>query len=287
MILSLDVGATHIKSGIVENGSIKNRLDFGTPKDFEGFLELLEKIISHYKDIDTLSIAIAGQVDMKKGILKHAPNLGWKNINFVELVQNKLKKRTTLINDVRAITYGEYIYGGLKDVENGACVFVGTGIGGGLIIDKELRFGCDSNLGEIGHIKLKPNGLKCTCGKRGCFEAYAGGLSLERYLKKLGYNKSLKDLVSEKDSKVAKKVFDRFVLYMSYGLASLINMLNPCKIVLGGGVMMGFSFLFEEIKNKAISLAIDPSVEHIDITLSRLGNDAGILGAHAFAMKHI
>jgi glucokinase len=287
MILALDVGATHIKSGVVKNDKLEDKTDFETPKDFEEFLKLLEEITSSYKNIDTLSIAIAGQVDMKKGILKHAPNLGWKDINFVELLQNRLKKRIFLINDVRAITYGEYVYGGLKGVENGACVFVGTGIGGGVIIDKELRFGCDSNLGEIGHIKLKPNGLKCTCGKRGCFEAYAGGLSLEKYLKKLGYNKSLKDLVSEKESKVAKKVFDRFVLYMSYGLASLINMLNPCKIVLGGGVMMGFDFLFEEIKNKAISLAINPSAENIEIELSKLGNSAGILGAYAFALKNI
>ncbi|MGC8677892.1 MAG: ROK family protein [Hydrogenobaculum sp.] len=287
MILALDVGATHIKSGVVKNDKLEDKSDFKTPKNFEEFLKLLEEITSSYKNIDTLSIAIAGQVDMKKGILKHAPNLGWKNINFVELVQNRLKRRIVLINDVRAITYGEYIYGGLRGVENGACIFVGTGIGGGVIIDKELRFGCDSNLGEIGHIKLKPNGLKCTCGKRGCFEAYAGGLSLEKYLKKIGYNKSLKDLASDKESKVAKKVFDRFVLYMSYGLASLINMLNPCKIVLGGGVMMGFDFLFEEIKSKAISLAINPSVENIDIELSKLGNDAGILGAYAFAIKNI
>ncbi|PMP91989.1 MAG: ROK family protein [Hydrogenobaculum sp.] len=286
MILALDVGATHIKSGVVKNDKLEDKTDFETPKNFEEFLKLLEEITSSYKNIDTLSIAIAGQVDMKKGILKHAPNLGWKNINFVELVQNRLKRRIVLINDVRAITYGEYVYGGLRGVENGACIFVGTGIGGGVIIDKELRFGCDSNLGEIGHIKLKPNGLKCTCGKRGCFEAYAGGLSLEKYLKKLGYNKSLKDLASDKESKVAKKVFDRFVLYMSYGLASLINMLNPCKIVLGGGVMMGFDFLFEEIKSKAISLAINPSVENINIELSKLGNDAGILGAYAFALKH-
>lgn len=286
MILALDVGATHIKSGVVKNDRLEGKTDFETPKNFEEFLKLLEEITSSYKNIDTLSIAIAGQVDMKKGILKHAPNLGWKNLNFVELVQNRLKRRIVLINDVRAITYGEYVYGGLKGIENGACIFVGTGIGGGVIIDKELRFGCDSNLGEIGHIKLKPNGLKCTCGKRGCFEAYAGGLSLEKYLKKLGYNKSLKDLASDKESKVAKKVFDRFVLYMSYGLASLINMLNPCKIVLGGGVMMGFSFLFEEIKSKAISLAINPSVENIDIELSKLGNDAGILGAYAFASRH-
>ncbi|MGC8587855.1 MAG: ROK family protein [Hydrogenobaculum sp.] len=286
MILALDVGATHIKSGVVKNDKLEDKTDFETPKNFEEFLKLLEEITSSYKNIDTLSIAIAGQVDMKKGILKHAPNLGWKNINFVELVQNRLKRRIVLINDVRAITYGEYVYGGLRGVENGACIFVGTGIGGGVIIDKELRFGCDSNLGEIGHIKLKPNGLKCTCGKRGCFEAYAGGLSLEKYLKKLGYNKSLKDLASDKESKVAKKVFDRFVLYMSYGLASLINMLNPCKIVLGGGVMMGFDFLFEEIKSKAISLAINPSVENINIELSKLGNDAGILGAYAFAIKH-
>ena len=287
MILSLDVGATHIKSGVVKNDKLEDKTDFETPKDFKEFLKLLEEITSSYKNIDTLSIAIAGQVDMKKVILKHAPNLGWKDINFVELVQSRLKRRIFLINDVRAITYGEYVYGGLKGVENGACVFVGTGIGGGVIIDKELRFGCDSNLGEIGHIKLKPNGLKCTCGKRGCFEAYAGGLSLEKYLKKLGYNKSLKDLVSERESKVAKKIFDRFVLYMSYGLASLINILNPCKIVLGGGVMMGFDFLFEEIKNKAISLAINPSAENIDIELSKLGNSAGILGAYAFALKNI
>ena len=287
MILSLDVGATHIKAGIVKDGIVENKLDYETPKDFEAFLRLLEKIIYSYDNIEALSVAIAGQVDMKRGILKHAPNLGWKDIEFVKIVKERLKKDTILINDVRAITYGEYIYGGLKDVENGIAVFVGTGIGGGVIVDKELRFGCDSNLGEIGHMKLKPNGLKCTCGKRGCFEAYAGGLSLERYAKRLGYTKSLKDLASEKDSKIAKKVFDRFVLYMSYGLASLINVLNPCKIVLGGGLMMGFSFLFEDIKDKALKLAIDPSVSNLKIELSALGNDAGILGAYAFALKHI
>ncbi len=285
MILSLDVGATHIKSGIVKGSQVEGRLDCETPKDFEAFLELLEKITSNYDDVRALSIAIAGQVDMKKGILKHAPNLGWKNIDIVNIVKMRLKKDVVVINDVRAITYGEYVYGGLKDVENGIAVFVGTGIGGGVIIDGGLRFGCDSNLGEIGHMKLKPNGLKCTCGKRGCFEAYAGGLSLERYLKRLGYSKELKDLVNEKDSVVAKKVFDRFVLYMSYGLASLINVLNPCKIVLGGGVMMGFSFLFDRIKEDALKLAIDPSVSNLKIELSALGNDAGILGAHAFAIK--
>ncbi|GAB6078439.1 ROK family protein [Hydrogenobaculum acidophilum] len=285
MILSLDVGATHVKSGIVKDAHVENRLDYETPKDFEEFLKLLEKIISNYDDIKILSMAIAGQVDMKAGILKHAPNLGWKDIDVKSIVKDRLKKDLILINDVRAITYGEYAYGGLKGVENGICIFVGTGIGGGVIIDNELRLGCHSNLGEIGHMKLKPNGLKCTCGKRGCFEAYAGGLSLEKYLKRLGYDKSLKDLTNERESNVAKKVFDRFTLYMSYGLASLINVFNPCKIVLGGGVMMGFSFLFEEIKNKALELAINPSVSNIKIELTTLGNDAGILGAYAFALK--
>ncbi len=285
MILSLDVGATHIKTGIVQDGIIENRLDEKTPKNFGEFLRLLEKITSHYKNIEAFSIAIAGQVDMEKGVLKHAPNLGWKNINFVNIVSKRLNKRIFLINDVRAITYGEYIYGGLKGVKNGVCIFVGTGIGGGIIIDGDLRFGCDSNLGEIGHIKLKPNGLKCTCGKRGCFEAYAGGLSLERYSKRIGLNKSLKEIAKDKDNPLAKKVFNRFVLFMSYGIASVINMLNPCKIILGGGVMSGFSFLFDEIANGSKSLAIDPSVEHLQIELSKLSSDAGILGAHAWASR--
>lgn len=287
MILSLDVGATHIKSGIVKNSAVINRLDTRTPKDFKEFLKTIEHILKHYKNIDAISIAIAGQVDMKQGILKHAPNLGWRNLAFTSILERAFKKKIFLINDVRAITYGEYRYGGLKAVKNGICIFVGTGIGGGVIIDDKLRFGCDSNLGEIGHLKLKPNGLKCTCGKRGCFEAYAGGLSLSKYAKRLGYTKSLKDLAMDRENLISKKIFDRFVLYMSYGIASLINVFNPCKIVLGGGVMMGFSFLFEDIKTKAIALSINPSTEHILIELSKLSQDAGILGAYAYAVDRL
>ncbi len=287
MILSLDVGATNTKVGEVKEGNILNKITTRTPRDFEEFLRFLEEIMTYYENVDKLAIAIAGQVDMEKGILKHAPNIGWKDIEFVKIIKDKFKKEVVLINDARAITYGEYMVGGLKGVGNGICVYVGTGIGGGVIIDGEIRFGCDYNMGEIGHMKIKPDGLRCTCGKKGCLEAYVGGYGLTRYLKQLDYTRNLKALSAKKDDPVSKKVFERFVFYMSYGLASLINVFNPCKIVLGGGVMMGFGFLIDEIEKEAKSLAIDPNTEHLTIELSTISKDAGILGAYYYAFNNI
>lgn len=284
MILSLDVGATNTKVGEVKDGNILNKITTRTPRDFEEFLKLLDELMTYYKGFEVLAIAIAGQVDMEKGILKHAPNLGWKEIDLANILKNKFKKKVVLINDARAITYAEHIVGGLKGVKNGLCVYVGTGIGGGVVIDGKVRFGCDYNMGEIGHMKIKPDGLKCTCGKKGCLEAYVGGYGLTRYLKQIDYTRNLKTLSPKRDDPVSKKVFDRFVLYMSYGLASLINIFNPCKIVLGGGVMMGFSFLIDEIAQKAKELAITPNIENVEIELSSISKDAGILGAYYYAV---
>lgn len=285
MILSLDIGATNTKVGEVKDDNILNKITTRTPRDFDEFLRFLEEIMTYYKGVDTLAMAIAGQVDMDKGILKHAPNIGWKDIELVKIIKERFKKKAVLINDARAITYAEHMVGGLKGVKNGICVYVGTGIGGGVIIDGELRFGCDANMGEIGHMKIKPDGLKCSCGKKGCWEAYTGGHGLTRYLKQLDYTRNLKTLSNKKDDPASKKVFERFVFYMSYGLASLINIFNPCKIVLGGGVMMGFSFLIDEIEKNAKELAIDPNTEHLSIELSTISKDAGILGAYYYALK--
>ena len=237
-----------------------------------------------------------GQIDCKKGIVRLAPNIpGWVNVPIASIMEKEFGIPTRVDNDVRTAALGELNYGAGVGCENLVCITVGTGIGSGLVINGKLVRGADNAAGEIGHIKLNmQGGPLCGCGDRRCLEAYASGPSIvamaEEYIKG-GKSTKYRELANpditpyvvavaaKEGDPVAKQIFRIMGEYIGMGLTSVVNLLNPEKIIIGGGVAEAGDILFDPIKETIQKRAMTIQKEAVEIVPAQLGNTAGVIGA--------
>ena len=243
-----------------------------------------------------MGFGFPGQIDCKKGIVRLAPNIpGWVEVPIAEIMEKEFKIPTRVDNDVRCAALGELNFGAGVGCENLICITVGTGIGSGLIINGKLVRGASNAAGEIGHIKLDMNGGPlCGCGDRGCLEAFASGPSIvalaEEYIKG-GKSTKYRELanpditpyiVSEaakQGDPVAKRIFTIVGEYIGVGLASVVNLLNPEKIIVGGGVAAAGDILMNPIKETLVKRAMPIAGSTVQVVPAQLGNTAGVIGA--------
>ena len=229
-------------------------------------------------------------------MVRLAPNIpGWVNVPIAEIMEKEFGIPTRVDNDVRCAALGELNYGAGQGCDNLICITVGTGIGSGLVINGKLVRGASNAAGEIGHIKLDMNGGPlCGCGDRGCLEAFASGPSIvamaEEYIKG-GKSTKYRELanpditpyiVSEaakQGDPVAKRIFTIVGEYIGIGLASVVNLLNPEKIIIGGGVAAAGDLLLTPIKESLIKRAMPIAGSAVEIVPAQLGNSAGVIGA--------
>ena len=246
-------------------------------------------------------------VDPQKGMVRLGPNLGWKNVPLREELEKTVNLPVIVANDVRAATRGEWLYGAGKGCDDFICIFVGTGIGGGIVSGGRLLAGADGSAGEIGHMMVAVEGPACACGNQGCWEALASGTAIAEQARALirrnpSEGKELLDLAGgkaeavtaavvaqayEKGSRPAAMLIDRAALILIAGVVTLVNVLNPARCLLGGGVMEGIPDLIGKIREGVKKRALGPAVEKLEILPARLGAKAPVMGAASLVFQGV
>lgn len=309
-IAGVDIGGTNTKIGIIdENGELLNKKSIKTnsingvestmTRIWKTIEELLFSLNIDKEELKGVGIGIPGPVIDKK-IVGFFANFPWeKNLDISQIFEKISGKTTRVANDVNVIALGETKFGAGKGANSSVTIALGTGIGGGIYIDGNLISGCMGAAGEIGHMKLVKDGKLCGCGQKGCFEAYASATGIEREaISRLLVNK--KNLLFEKikgniNNLEAKDIFDAakegdaFSLeivdyeaeYLALGIGNILNIINPEKVILCGGVALAGDILLNKVKEKLSKYALVITLENFNIVLGNLGNDAGIIGAAA------
>lgn len=287
-ILAFDIGGTKIASGIVEfeknSYQIYDYQKNVTPKDKDGVIQMLIELIVYYqKDngFDKIGISFAGQVDSQNDVVVFAPRIkGWNNNNLKKIIKEKTGKNVEIDNDVKCFALGEMKFGQAKKNKNAVYLTIGTSIGGAIEIDGKLYKGANNIAGEFGHSVLAYGGKKDNCGSRGCWAQYVSGGAIERsYYKFYGKRKKAKEIAfdSMKGIKRDQKVIKEVSLYLSAGLVSIINTINPEIIVIGGSVVKQKEIL-DLARKDALKKVLIPA-RKTKIVRSNLGDEAMLVGA--------
>lgn len=306
--VGIDLGGTKILIALInkQNGEVLYHIKKKTKKDkgpknimkkmIEGIEELFEQSGISKDEISSIGVGAAGQIDRKNGILIGAPNLDCYDLNIKEILQHHFNLPVYLGNDVEIATIGEQKFGAGKGCDDFVCVFVGTGVGSAIVKDGKIITGATGTAGEIGHIIVDLNGRQCACGAHGCLEAYASRSAIERRiegaLKKgrqsciLDYLETGKSITSSMIQKSIEQE-DELVLqcvteaseYLSGGIASIINFINPKLIILGGGLIEAVDFFYQKTIKKAKAKSLPVPAKHIEFKKAELGDFSGVIGA--------
>ncbi|MEK5390750.1 ROK family glucokinase [Margalitia sp. FSL K6-0131] len=309
-IVGVDLGGTSVKLAFIqEDGEILHKWEIPTDKSEQGkniLPDIAESIQRKMVELGGtkerligIGMGAPGAVDKEKGIIYEAVNLGWpKNYPIVKLLSDLSGLPVEIDNDANCAALGEMWKGAGNGAKNIACVTLGTGVGGGIIVNGDIVQGVKGAAGEIGHITIIPEGgAPCNCGKTGCLETVASATGIVRVAKDtiIQYEgeSSLKDLYISKGSIEAKDVFDcmnqgdtlsasiieQIMLHLGLVLANIGNVLNPEKIVIGGGVSKAGDLLLNPLQKYFNQFAYSAVSASTELAIATLGNDAGILGA--------
>jgi len=310
--VGVDVGATKIEAARVNLGgmvgdSIRTATNVsGGPKAIiADILEAVRTLTERAgSDPAGVGAGIAGQIDRDTGSVQFAPNLGWRDVPLRADLEEALGIDTVVTNDVRAATFGEWLHGAGRGYNDIVCVYVGTGIGGGVVAAGRMLSGCTNTAGEIGHITIDLNGPPCTCGNRGCLEALAGGWALARAARLMieedpkGGRTLLEmaggitaDVSAETIARAAKKgdamalrLLEDAGRALAAGCVSLVNAFNPCRLILGGGVVDGVPELIDRVRRGLDQRALPAARAGVEVVPAVLGPIAGVVGAGSLAL---
>jgi glucokinase len=308
-VFAADLGGTHLRVATVgRDGKIYCRQVQPTPQA-EKPNEIVHALIDAVREcegkiaelggtISAVSIAVPGTVNVAEGVVVKAPNVpSLDGFRLGAALESELEWPVILENDANAAAIGEMWQGAGRGHRTIICVTLGTGVGGGIILDGKLWRGADGSAGEIGHIGVDPfAGVPCTCGSRGCLEVYASATAIVRMTREARprYPNSVlhntEDLTSEKIYRAGKEgdelaieVFRRMGVYLGIGLASLINVLNPEIVVIGGGLSNGWELFEKHMHQQILERAFPIPARCVKIVRAECGDDAGLLGAARLA----
>lgn len=306
--IGIDLGGTKILIALVDKntGEVLEHVKKKTKKDkgpkniirkmLEGIEELIEISGKTFGEISSIGVGAAGQIDRENGIIIAAANLDCYDLNLKKILTEKFNLPVYVGNDVEIATIGEQKFGAGKDCKDFVCVFVGTGVGSAIVKDGKIITGATGTAGEIGHIIVDLNGRQCSCGAHGCLEAYASRSAIERRiegaLKKgrksciLDYLETGKSITSSMIQKSIERE-DELVLqcvteaseYLSGGIASIINFINPELIILGGGLIEAVDYFYQKTIKKAKAKSLPVPAEKIQFKKAMLGDYSGVIGA--------
>ena len=307
--IGIDIGGMSIKGAAVDsNGRVyeKFSMPFVKGEPGEETIRKLADIVKEYIVANGLENKIAGiglgspgTLDIEHGIVNYANNLGWENLHVADIFHEVLPCPVRLTNDANAASLGEAKYGAGKSYNNIIMLTLGTGVGGGIIINGKLYEGNEGKGAELGHSVIVVDGEQCTCGRKGCLETYASATALIRETKKamLSNRRSLMwkvcpdiDLVSGKvpfeaakqGDKVAINVLDNYIKYLGEGILNFCNIFRPNVVVLSGGIANAGDYLFDRvnkyIKDRNYGYKMTPEVK---VVPAELGYDSGKIGAAA------
>ncbi len=312
-VLAIDLGGTKIITAIISSRVIAKEYQLTLAE--EGLQSVIKRVLSMINhllslrnldpsQLDSISIAAAGAIDIEKGLVTLSPNLpDWRDIPLRDMVGEKYGVNTFLINDASAAALGEHHFGAGKGVSNLIMVTVGTGIGGGIIINGKLYSGPSGSAGEIGHMTIDVNGPKCSCGNIGCLERLVSGTAVaEEAIRRLSQGEKsslteigggkIKSITAEKVSlaaqngdSLAMEVISKAATYLGIGLVNLVNIFNPEMIIIGGGLAKVGDLLLEPARRVVRERAFQLSARLVRIVPAQLGDDAAVLGAAIFARQ--
>ena len=307
--IGIDVGGTNVKIALVDDGKIiySNSVPTYAQMGYEytvnnikqAIRDLMKETETTSADIKGIGFDFPGQVDYKTGVVKLAPNIpGWVNVPIAQMIEDEFHIPTRIDNDVRCAALGELKFGAGRGCENFICITVGTGIGSGIVINGKVVRGATNAAGELGHIKLQMNGGPiCGCGDTGCLEAFASGPAIvamaQEYIKG-GKSTKFREMAAveggeitpymvakaaEEGDPVAKRIFEIVGEYIGIGLTSVINLLNPERVIIGGGVAESGELLLGPIRKTIKERAMVVAGNAVEIVPAQLGNSAGVIGA--------
>lgn len=310
MIVGVDLGGSKINAILSDSsGNIEAR-DLRDTLSHEGPDAVIKRIIESIKqvasraDIAGIGIGAAGACDIATGVITLSPNLpGWHDIPLKDAIQREFNLPVYLENDATLAALGEHSFGGGVGIDNLVSVSVGTGIGGGIIIDGQPYRGTSGSAGELGHMTIDINGPRCPCGNTGCWETFASGTALAREAVKrieAGARTSILNfadgdlekvsaqrvfLAAQEGDHLAKELISRTGYYLGVGLVNLVNIFNPQLILIGGGLSRMGRLLLDPAVEVVRKHAFELAVRAVRIELSPLENDSTALGAVALVLK--
>ena len=306
--IGVDVGGTNVKIALVDldgkiafSNTVPTRAEMGYEAGVNNIKQAIKDLMQESnqtnKTVEAIGFGLPGQIDYKEGIVKNLPNIpGWVNIPLAKIIEDEFSIPTRLDNDVRCAALGELNFGAGKGCENLICITVGTGIGSGIILNGKLVRGAANAAGEIGHIKMEMNGGPlCGCGDYGCFEAYASGPAIVTMAKEYisgGKSAKYKEMAADgiitpyivaqaalQGDTVSIQIFKQMGKIIGIGLASVVNLLNPEKIIIGGGVADAGDILLEPIRKTIQDRAMPIQANSLKVVPAQLANGAGVIGA--------
>lgn len=305
----VDIGGTGIKAGIVDDcGKVIVKSSIPTDRSLD-YKIIVAQIADQLKalcdksgialnDIAGVGIGCPGAINSKKGTVDYSNNLCWSDVPLLEELRKYISLPSKVSNDANVAALGETVFGAGKDYSDTVFITLGTGVGGGVVIDNKLFEGNESKGTELGHTVIVRGGELCTCGRRGCLESYASATALIRDTKvAMRKDKSSKmwnyvdGSLDKVDGKTAfecakqgdysaQKVVEDYLEYLGEGLCNFINIFRPQAIILGGGVCAQGEYLIAPLRRfiKDFSYGGDKSPS-VDLLIATLGNDAGLIGA--------
>ncbi len=306
--VGIDLGGTNIVAGVVDEeyniiskASTKTNCPRPEKEIADDMAKMAIEAVKNAKltmdQIEWIGVGTPGIANSKKGIIEYSNNLGFRNTPMVKYIQESIDKPVFIENDANAAAYGEFVAGAAKGARNAVCITLGTGVGGGIIVDGKIYSGSNFAGAEIGHTVIEVDGAQCSCGRKGCFEAYSSATGLIRMTKEAMdehpdsiMNKSADERgkVTARTSfdcmrmgdKYAKAVVDKYIKYLAAGITNTINIFQPDILCIGGGVCNeGDPLLLPMKELVAKEVYTRNSEKNTEIVIAKLGNDAGIIGA--------
>ncbi len=314
-VLAIDLGGTKVIAAIIsDEGEVMAReyhhtlANEGPQPIINRMLLSIDHLLSaqdmSLSQLHSISVAAAGAIDMKKGVVTFSPNLpGWCDIPLRDIIKEKYGINTFLLNDASAAALGEHRFGAGRGVKSLIYLTVSTGIGGGIIINDKLYLGPCGSAGEIGHMTIDVNGPRCNCGNIGCLETLASGTAVAREaIRRVsrGEKSSLTEIVEGKIENItaekvgiaaqggdslASEIIAKAAVYLGVGIVNLVNIFNPEMIIVGGGMAKMGDLLLAPARQVVLERAYQLPAQAVRIVPAQLGDDAGVLGAVTFAFQ--
>lgn len=303
--VGVDIGGTTIKVGICnENGELLQTFEgpTGTDKGTDQILSNIADYARHivaespysWEQVEGVGVGVAGFMDFDTGFMKFSPNLPLTNVPLKDHLEAALGKSVRVNNDANVAALGEAWGGAGRGFASVVCYTLGTGVGGGIVVDGRLIEGSSGMGGELGHMSIVPDleAIQCGCGKMGCLETVSSATGIIRMAEdavERGDRTTLAELeaLTAKDvfdaakngDEVAQRIVSRAAFYLGKSMAAVSVIINPKRFILGGGVSKAGEFLFSQIREVFYKYAQDKAQEGVDIVAAELGNNAGVVGA--------
>lgn len=312
LYIGVDIGGTQVKIGMIdEKGTVSKTSAYDVA--FDGYdtpiiHTVVTKLTQFMKDnglkddqIHGIGVSATGQIDVKEGKVVGAAGhiKNWEGCCIKEHIKRIYSGPVSVMNDANCAALAEHWIGGAKGTSDAVVITIGTGVGGGIIVNSEILCGAAGGAGELGHITIHNNGKMCSCGNRGCYEQYASTTALVKMVKQAQKAGKLKNGLLDssvitgrtifeaagKDSDL-KKILDQWIGYVADGLVGIIHTFNPQVVLVGGGVSAQKELFIDPLRAKVVNRVMPGYAKILKLDAAKLGNDAGMVGAVYYCMKH-